>query len=87
LATRLENEDVVHLPDTFIALIQEKVDSPFLSFVERKENGFQYPREGKSSVVSNKMFEKMFQNIVLLAEKEENELATKKSNTLFSYSL
>jgi protein-disulfide isomerase len=87
LATRLENEDIVHLPDTFIALIQEKEDNPFLEFVERKENGFQYSKEGKSSVVSNKMFEKMFQNIVLLAEKEETELATKKSNNLVIFGL
>ena len=87
LATRLENEDIVHLPDTFIALIQEKEDSPFLEFVERKENGFQYSKEGKSNIVSNKMFEKMFQNIVLLAEKEENELPTNKSNNLVIISL
>ncbi|WP_394759732.1 vitamin K epoxide reductase family protein [Flavobacterium sp.] len=86
LATRLENEDLVHLPDTFIALIQEKVDNPFLAFVERKENSFQYSKESKSNVVSNKKFEEMFQNIVLLAEKEENELATKKSNFLVFFS-
>ena len=87
LATRLENEDVVHLPDTFIALIQEKENNPFLAFVERKENGFQYSKESKSNVVSNEMFKKMFQNIVLLAEKEENESVTKKSNKPFVYGL
>lgn len=87
LATRLESQDLVHLPDTFIALIQEKVDNPFLAFVERKENGFQYSKEGKPVVVSNKKFEEMFQNIVLLAEKEENELATKKPNYLVVFSL
>lgn len=87
LATRLENEDLVHLPDTFIALIQEKEDNPFLEFVERKENGFQYSKEGKSNLVSNKKFEEMFQNIVLLAEKEESELVTKKSSKLFTYGL
>ena len=42
LATRLEHEDLIHLPNTFIALIQEKVASPFLAFLERKENGFEY---------------------------------------------
>ena len=87
LATRLENEDVVHLPDTFIALIQEKEASPFLEFIERKENGFQYFKEGKLIVVSDKMFEKIFQNIVLLAENKENELTTKKSNNLVSFGL
>jgi hypothetical protein len=86
LATRLESQDLVHLPDTFIALIQEKVDNPFLAFVERKENGFQYSKEGKPVVVSNKKFDEMFQNIVLLAEKEENELATKKPNYLVAFS-
>ncbi|WP_395056088.1 vitamin K epoxide reductase family protein, partial [Flavobacterium sp.] len=87
LATRLESEDLVHLPDTFVAFIQEKVDNPFLSFVERKENGFQYSKVGKPVVVSNKKFEEMFQNIVLLAEKEEHELATKKPNYLVNFSL
>ncbi|WP_394759987.1 vitamin K epoxide reductase family protein [Flavobacterium sp.] len=87
LATRLESEDLVHLPNTFVALIQEKVDNPFLAFVERKENGFQYSKEGKSNIVSNKKFEGMFQNIVLLAEKEENELVSKKSNNLLVFSL
>jgi hypothetical protein len=86
LATRLENEDLVHLPDTFIALIEEKVASPFLAFLERKENGFQYSKEGKSVVVSNKKFEGMFQNVVLLAEQEENELVPKIYNKLFFYS-
>ena len=85
LATRLENEDVVHLPDTFIALIQEKEASPFLEFIERKENGFQYLKEGKLMLVSDKMFDKMFQNIVLLAENEENVLTTKKSNHLVTF--
>ena len=87
LATRLENEDLVHLPNAFIALIQEKEDSPFLKFVERKENDFQYSKEGELVVVSNKKFEEMFQNIVLLAEKEESELVTKKSNKLFVYGI
>ena len=56
LATRLENENIVHLPDTFIALIQEKTDNPFLAFLERKENGFQYSKDEKTILVSNKIF-------------------------------
>lgn len=82
LATRLENEDMIHLPDSFVGLIEERTDNPFLEFVERNENGFQYTRNGKSFAVSNKKFETMFQNIVLLAENDENEIATKKSNNL-----
>ena len=83
IATRLENEDIFHLPNTFVALIQEKENSPFLEFVERKEMGFQYSKKGKLNAVSNTKFETMFQNIVLLAEKEKNELVTKKSNKIF----
>lgn len=86
LATRLEHNDVVHLPNTFIALLQEETSS-YLSLVERKGDGFQISKDEKTSIISNEMFEKMFQNIVLLAEKEENELTAKKSNNLVVFGL
>jgi protein-disulfide isomerase/uncharacterized membrane protein len=80
LATKLDYDNLIHLPDTFIALLQDENLNPFLSIVERKEKGFQYSKEGKSTVISNDIFKKMFLNIVLLAEKEENELTTQKTN-------
>ena len=87
LATRIENEDLEYLPNNFMGLIKEGNQDTFLAFLERKENGFQYFKDGKSNLVSNKMFEKMFQNIVLLAENEENETPTKKSNNFVIYTL
>lgn len=81
LATRLEFEDIDHLPNTFIALIEEKPNNPFLAFLERKEDSFQYSRDGKTITVSKDFFKTMFQNIVLLAEKDENDIAIKKSNS------
>lgn len=85
LATNLNTQDIVHLPDTFIALLQHKIEDSFLTFIERTKNGFRYFENGKQTHVSHEKFEELFKNVVLLAEKEENESIAKKSNHLFIY--
>jgi hypothetical protein len=87
LATRLENEDIVHLPNTFIALVNDEKQKPSLVFVERNSKGFQFNYEKKVSQINEEEFSERFQNIVLLAEKEENKLTTKKSNNLVVFGL
>lgn len=81
LAMQIEYEDIVHLPDNFIALLKGESAS-FLAFIERIETGFRYTYKDKPIVVAKETFQGMFQNIVLLAEKEENDdQTTKKSNS------
>ena len=87
LATRLENEDIVHLPNTFIALVNNEKQKPLLALVERNSKGFQYTYETKSLQINEEEFSERFQNIVLLAENEENGLETKKSNNLVTFGL
>jgi hypothetical protein len=87
LATRLENEDLAHLPDNFMALIHDEKQNPFLAFVERNPNGFRYIQEAKPIQITQEVFFERFQNIVLVAEKDENEVVPKKSNYLVVFSV
>jgi thiol-disulfide isomerase/thioredoxin len=81
LATRVKNEDLIHLPVNFIAFIQDKKLESNLTFVEKTKIGYKY-LENDVVVEKNEVeFLEAFQNIVLLAEKEENEIdETKNSN-------
>lgn len=79
LATRVEKEEITGLPNHFIALLKEE-SAPFLAFIERLENGFRYTHKDKSVIVDPEEFDAVFQNIVLLAEQEEGEPTTAKSN-------
>ena len=79
IATQISNEDLVHLPDRFIALIKEE-STPFLAFIERVEIGFRYTHKVKPITIAHEKFETMFQNIVLIAEQEETESKVIKNN-------
>jgi uncharacterized membrane protein len=81
LATRIEHEDLIHLPDRFIALIKEE-SAPFLAFIERLGNDYLYTYQDKPIVISAEKFDAMFQNIVLLAEQGEQEPVVSKNNKL-----
>ncbi len=71
LVTRLETENLKHLPEKFIALVKEKGSIPFLAYIERLENGYQYIQNNKKENITVEQFKENFQNIVLLAEKVE----------------
>jgi hypothetical protein len=84
IAMQIEHKDIVHLPDNFIALLKGE-STPFLAFIERIETGFRYTYNDKPIVVAKETFQGMFQNIVLVAEKEEQSIqAAKKSKSLFA---
>ncbi|MDX6187828.1 vitamin K epoxide reductase family protein [Flavobacterium sp. Fl-318] len=85
LATRIENEDLEHLPDNFTALISDENKNPFLAFVERNQSDFRYTQDAKSVQISKGAFSERFQNIVLLAEKEENELKINNSKKVLIF--
>lgn len=66
LVNELEN-----LPYNFVALIGEEKSKSFLSFVERKKDGYKYHKEGKIRDTSNEEFYSVYKSIVLLAEQRE----------------
>jgi ABC-type bacteriocin/lantibiotic exporter with double-glycine peptidase domain len=82
LVTRIEHEDLIHLPDRFIALLKEG-SAPFLAFIERLENNYLYTYQNKPIIISAEKFDAMFQNIVLLAEQEEQKPVVSKNNKLW----
>ena len=73
LATNLENEELVHLPKYFIALIQDQKFISNLVFVEKTTKGYKYLNNNTVIESNEETFLKSFQNVVLLVEKEENE--------------
>jgi len=77
LATKIDFEDVIHLPNNFIALLKKESNQPFLATIEKEGAEFKYQEEKKQIAVSQSEFKDIFQNIVLLAEKEQdNEVET-----------
>lgn len=86
LATKIINKDLVHLPNNFIALIQDKNLLSNLTLVEKTKIGYRYL---DNDVVVEKFeadFLEVFENIVLLAEKEENDIEKlKNSNKLLPF--
>lgn len=86
LATKINFEDIIHLPKNFVAIIKSD-SNQFLAAIEKEGTGFKYQEDKKLIRVSENEFKNIFQNIVLLAEKEEGELITKKTNNLVMFAL
>ncbi len=80
LATKLENHDLVHLPNNFIALIQDKRLISNLTFVEKTKNGYKYLDDNVVVEKNEVEFLEAFKNIVLLAEKEVNDIEKPKNS-------
>lgn len=83
LATKLDFDSICHLPKNFVALLKTENNKPFLTLVERSDSGFKYLSENKEKRVSEEEFKTIYQDVVLLAEKEvEKEVkVTTKFNT------
>ena len=73
IAAKIEAEVIKSLPDNFIALVDDKKSSPFLSFIEKNQDVYKYTTDEKAISISSNEFNKLFGNIVLLAEKPESE--------------
>ncbi|MDI9312326.1 MAG: vitamin K epoxide reductase family protein [Limnohabitans sp.] len=70
LATKLDFDNIFHLPKNFVALLKTENNKPFLTLVEKSDSGFKYYNENKEKSVSEAEFKTMYQDVVLLAEKE-----------------
>jgi uncharacterized membrane protein len=87
VAARVNNEELKNLPHNFIALIKDEKENSFLTFVEQNLNGFQYVQNGKTTKLNSKEFAEQFQNVVLVAEREETELNEVDSNKKMIFGL
>jgi hypothetical protein len=83
LVTKLERENIEHLPETFIGLINENKSAPSLTFIEQKDNSFQFSQNKKKVVLTIEEFKERFENIVLLAEKDEEQSGQPINNFIF----
>lgn len=83
LATKINFEDIVHLPKNFIALLKYN-NKQFFALIEKEGSSFKYKEDNKSKKVSENEFQNIFQNIILLAEKEETNISeAKMKNSLY----
>ncbi|ESU21701.1 hypothetical protein FCR2A7T_01560 [Flavobacterium cauense R2A-7] len=80
LTARIENDDLEHLPDNFIGLIKNEDPVPAMAHIERTKTGYRYTQNKKPVILSKQAFQDVFQNIVLIAEKEEDVVVSKKIN-------
>lgn len=85
IATRIEDVSLIEsLPHDFIALFGNKKNEQFLTFVERKEDGYQYTKGEKKITASYDDFSNLFGGVVLLVEKpEKEEIKSENQNTLY----
>jgi protein-disulfide isomerase/uncharacterized membrane protein len=88
LATRIDIEDIIHMPDRFIALLKDGEASSFFAFIERIGDTFRYTNGKKERIVANETFKDLFQNIVLVVEKEDGDVPSiQKNKFLFPFIL
>lgn len=69
IALQVNSEQIDLLPQAFVALIEIKGETqPFLSFIKRKGNDFQYQLNGKTKQVDKHGLTDMWKNVVLIVE-------------------
>ncbi|WP_421811593.1 vitamin K epoxide reductase family protein [Flagellimonas sp.] len=69
LAAKVSKENIEYLPDTFMALIKPLNQPPFLSFIEKVNNGYTYAIGNKKEHVNKQNFIKIYDEVVLVVEK------------------
>ncbi|KFE97634.1 vitamin K epoxide reductase family protein [Chryseobacterium luteum] len=83
MAFKISNEQIQELPTNFIALVKNEKNGEQFSFVQKTKASLEV--DNKNETLEN--FTKNFQNIVLLAEKEEDFKETSSKNYLLKYAL
>jgi uncharacterized membrane protein len=83
LATRIPKDQHHNLPDRFIALFEPQEKPPFLTLVERKDNGFEYLSEGAMKFLNIEPFLSIWSGIVLIAEQTEETVKATSKNEIF----
>lgn len=77
-AVRLSSPDLEALPQQFMALMVDFDEQEMLAFVQRKESGFQYSKNGKPLQLDHAQFEKEWKGVILLVEGQEEPTTNKK---------
>lgn len=83
MAFKINTEQIQELPNNFIALLKKEENEEEFSFVQKSTNSLQINNRNEN--LEN--FTKSFQNIVLLAEKEEDFEDTDSKNYFSKYAL
>lgn len=72
------------LPNNFITLLREKDTTPQLYFVEKKEESYFITKNKKRVEITKSLLQPRWQEIVLIIEKSETEIAKPKNNQFLS---
>jgi thiol-disulfide isomerase/thioredoxin len=78
-AVRLSHTELEALPQQFIALMVDFDEQEMLAFVQRKENSFQYSKNGKPLQLNHTQFAKEWKGVILLVEGQEAPPTPKKN--------
>lgn len=78
-AVRLGNTELEALPQQFMALLIDFDEQEMLAFVQRKDAGFQYIKNGKLRRLNHAQFEKEWKGVILLVEGQEEPMAATKN--------
>lgn len=85
IALRLTNEQVSALPQQFMALMVDFDEQEMLAFVQRKDDKFQFVKNGKLLTFDMAQFEQNWKNVILLVEGKEETAPTKPVATKNKY--
>lgn len=77
-AVRLDDTAITSLPEKFIALMVDFDEQEMLAFVQRKDERFQYSKNGKLLRLNHAQFEKDWKGVILLVEGQEEPSDTQK---------
>lgn len=79
VATRVTFDELDNLPDEFIGLLGAEYAMPFLFYIKKEKDHFLYNDEKKIKKISKEELSKLWRGMVLLAEKPNSEIASKKT--------
>jgi glutaredoxin len=87
IAARVQFTEIDNMPNRFITLLSETLGKSQLYFIEKKDNSYFSTKDKKTIEISKETLESRWDNIVLLAEKNETEQTTKKKKKQWQWVL
>lgn len=72
-AIRVEFAEIDDMPDRFITLLSEHLSIPHLYFIEKKDSSYFATKDKKTVEITKASLESRWNNVVLLAERSEEE--------------
>jgi glutaredoxin len=87
VAARVQFSEIENMPNRFITLLNENFGKSQLSFIEKKGDSYFSTKDKKTIEISKTTLESRWNNIVLLAEKNETEHTIKKKKNQWQWVL